>query len=355
VVLDRGRADLRIAGGRLRIGEFSLDAQNTTVRASGDVGLAPDARGQAKLQAKVGDVAPWLALAGTEGRGSLTLDGNVRGSLGDLATDGTLSAASLGVGENWIERSTVRFDLRSVGGGAPSGRVDAFAGGVHSAVSLDTLNLQVALSSPKRPARAAAPQELIADAVVRAQDLVGRQHQSKLRIAYGAAGIGVDITELHLEPPQGRFDLAQPARVSWRKNVLGIENLRLVGEGHAFAASGTVSPSGPQRLEITADRVPLDWVKSFSRQAPEMSGLVGARMSLAGTAAAPQLGATLTVSDLEVAGQPYAGLRASLDYRAPSARAPLGSAGDQPARRRPRLHGALQRAQSRVPECGLAA
>src|SRR5207302_10030174 len=54
-------------------------------------------------------------------------------------------------------------------------------------------------------------------------------------------------------------------------------------------------------------------------EAPEMSGFVGARMSLAGTAAAPQFGATLTVSDLKVAGQPYAGLRASLDYRAPAA------------------------------------
>jgi translocation and assembly module TamB len=107
--------------------------------------------------------------------------------------------------------------------------------------------------------------------------------------------------------------------MSWRKRVLAIEDLRLVGEGHAFAVSGAVSPSGPQRLEVTADRVPLDWVKSFSREAPEMSGFVAARLNLTGTAAAPQLGATLEVSDLKIAGQPYAGLRASLDYRAPAA------------------------------------
>jgi len=300
VVLDRGRADLRIAGGRLRIGELSLDAQNATLRASGDVGLAANARGEAKLAAKVGDVAPWLALVGTEGRGSMTLDGNVRGSLGDLATDGTLSASALGVGQNWVERSTVRFDLRGIGAGGPSGRVDAFVGGVHSAVSLDTLNLQVALSSPPKTARTGAAQELVADCVLRAQDLVGRNHQSKLRVAYDATGIGVELTELHLEAPQGRFDLAHPARISWRKSVLAIDDLRLVGEGHSFAASGSVSQSGPQRLEVTADHVPLEWVKSFNPQAPEMSGMVAARMSLAGTAAAPDVRTTLTVTDLKV-------------------------------------------------------
>jgi translocation and assembly module TamB len=317
VIVDRGRADLRIADAQLRIGELSLDAQNAAVRASGVVGLAKNARGEAKLQVKVGDVAPWLALADTQGSGSLTLDGNVRGALGDIATDGTLTATALGVGANSVRQSTIRFDVRGVGGATPSGRVDASASGIHSAVDLDDVNAQVVLSSPK--ARDAAAQQIFADTVLRAQDVVGRHHQSKMRIAYGTAGIDVAVSELHLEPPQGRFDLAQPARISWRKRVLGIENLRLVGEGHSFAASGTVSPTGPQRLEVTADRVPLDWVKSFNREAPDMTGLLAARLNLTGTAAAPQLAATVNVTELKVAGQPYAGLRASLDYRAQAA------------------------------------
>ena len=48
-------------------------------------------------------------------------------------------------------------------------------------------------------------------------------------------------------------------------------------------------------------------------------GCLGAKLHVAGTAASPELAGTLSVTDLRVAGRPYAGLSATVGYRASTA------------------------------------
>ena len=311
LAIDRGRADLQLADGRVHIAELSLASRDSQVRASGDVALSAAASGQATVQAKIGDVAPFLALAGIEGQGSLAMDGTLRGAATDLAASGSLNAASFGTSRAWIERGSVHFDLQGIGGRAPGGRVEAALSGIHAAVSLESLNAQVALSGVGN--------SITADAALQAKDRGGRSHTTSFRAAYDPAGIDVHLAKLHLEAPRGSFDLEHPALLALRSGALSIDEMRISGSRGAVIVSGRVSRSGPQRLDLRMRGVPLEWQRSVSREAPDVSGTVDAKIAVKGTAAAPEVDASLSVADLRLVGRPYAGLRASLAYRAPTA------------------------------------
>ena len=308
LAIDRGRADLALADNRVHIAELSLVSSDSQVRAAGDVGLSAAVSGQATVQAKIGNVTPYLALAEIAGQGSLTLDGTIRGNAGDLATSGSLTAASLGTDRVWVERGSAHFDLKGIGGRAPAGRVEAELGGVHSPVSLESLNAQVALSG--------AGNAVSADAALQAKDLGGRRYTTNLRATRNVDGIDIHVASLHLEAPRGNFDLERPAHLTLRSGVLTVDEMRLSGNRGALTASGRVSRSGPQRFDLTLRGVPLEWVRSFSPETPDLTGNLDAKLDVKGTAASPEVEASVSVADIRVAGHPYAGLSANAGYRA---------------------------------------
>jgi translocation and assembly module TamB len=312
LAIDRGRADLSLADNRVHIAELSLVSSDSQVRAAGDIGLSAAASGQATVQARIANVTPYLALAGIDGQGSLTLDGTVRGTASDLVTSGSLTVASLGTDRAWVERGSARFDLRGIGGRAPGGRVETELVGLRSAVSLQSLNTQVTLSG--------AGNAVTADAGIQAKDLGGRHYTSSLRATRGPDGFDVHLASLHLEAPRGTFDLERPARLTLRSGVLTVDELRISGSrGGALTASGQVSRSGPQRFDLTMHGVPLEWVRTFRPGTPDLGGTVDVKLDVKGTAASPEVDATMSVADPRVSGHPYAGLRATVAYRAPAA------------------------------------
>jgi translocation and assembly module TamB len=311
LVIDRGRADLTLADGRVHIAELSLASHDSQVRAAGDVALSTAASAQATVQAKIADAGPFLALAGIEGGGILTLDGTLRGALNDLGAAGSLTAVSFGIPRAWVERGALRFDLKGIGGQAPAGRLEADLGGVHSTVGLESLSAQVALS---RAANA-----LKADAALQAKDLGGRRYTTSFRATRDAGGIDVQVAALHLDAPRGNFDLEHPAHLALRSGVLTVDEMRISGSRAALTASGRVSHSGPQRFDVTVHGVPLEWIRSFRPGAGELGGNVDVKLDVKGTAASPEVDATISVADLRVSGHPYAGLRATVAYRAPAA------------------------------------
>jgi autotransporter translocation and assembly factor TamB len=311
LAFDRGRGDVRLEGGRLYVTELSLESRDSQIRAAGDLGLSTDAKGQATVQAKIGDVAPFLVLAGIEGRGSLTLHGDLRGTANDLATSGFLDAASFGSDRAWIEHGSARFDLKGLGGQAPKGRVDVSVGGVHSAMSLESLSAQVSLSG--------AADKIATDASVQAKDIDGRRYTTTFRATRDPGGIEVGVAALHLDAPSGNFDLERPAHFSLRSGVLTVDEMRISGAKGTLTASGSVSRSGPQRLELVMHGVPLEWVRAFRPDIFELAGNLDVAVHVGGTAASPQVDATLSVTELRVAGRPYTGLHATLAFRAPVA------------------------------------
>jgi translocation and assembly module TamB len=316
LIVERGRADLRIADRRLRIADLAIDAPDASIRGKGDVALDARARGEARIQAKVANLTPWLALARLDGRGGIDLDASVRGAPTDLAAKGRLVATAVGVSQSSIERGVADFDFSGLGGTSPAGKLAASVTGVRSAVSLRSANLEAGLST----ARGANSQSrLQADTVLAVQDLTGRNHRTKLRIAYEAAAVSATISELHLEPPEGSLDLRHPAVVAVRGGAITLDGLDLVGKGPTVAVSARLSRSGNQRLQVAIDRLPLDWVRAFSESAPQMSGSITTRVDLDGTAAAPHIAVATQARDLRIAGQPYAVLHAAIEYRQPAA------------------------------------
>jgi autotransporter translocation and assembly factor TamB len=316
VAIDRGRADLRIADRRLRIAELAIDAPDASIRGTGDVALDKRERGQAQIQAKLANLTPWLALAGFDGRGGIDLDATLNGAPTDLAAKGKLVATAVGWSQSSIDRSVVDFDFSGLGGGSPKGRLAAAVTGIRSAVSLRTASLDVGLSAP----RCADPRPCLrADASLAVEDLTGKKHRTTLRIGYEASVLKATITALHLEPPQGSLELRHPAVVTLGGGAVALDGLDLAGAGPTVTASGRLSRSGAQRLKVAIDGVPLAWVHAFSENAPQMSGTVSTHVDLDGTAAAPHIAVVAQATDLRVAGQPYAGLHATFDYRPPTA------------------------------------
>jgi translocation and assembly module TamB len=311
LTIDRGRAELRLAEGRLNVDELSLTSHDSLVRVAGGMGLSAGSSGQATVEARIADVSPFLALSGREGRGSVALNATLRGNTSNLAASGSLKAASLGISDSWLERGTVTFDLKGVGGRAPEGLIEASFGGIHSALTLESADARVTLSG--------VGSAIAADADVKAADLGGRHHTASFRASHEPSGLDVRLAAVHLEAPGGNFDLEHPAHLALRSGVVTVDDLRISGSKGALAASGRVSRSGPQRFDLTMRGVPLEWLRSFGRNTGEIAGVVAAKLDVAGTAESPELAATLSVTDLRVAGRPYAGLKATAGYRAPTA------------------------------------
>ena len=78
---------------------------------------------------------------------------------------------------------------------------------------------------------------------------------------------------------------------------------------------GQVSLTGSQALRLNVEKLPIEGLRAFFSEAPDVTGILSAQVQLEGTAAAPQVVAALSLENSKIAGHSYAGLVASGSYR----------------------------------------
>ena len=85
--------------------------------------------------------------------------------------------------------------------------------------------------------------------------------------------------------------------------------------GRLFFLDGRFSLGGSQALRLEIERLPVESFRIFFPEGPDVTGILSAQVQLGGTAAAPQVVATLRLENSKIAGYSYAGLVASGSYR----------------------------------------
>ncbi|MGH7898882.1 MAG: hypothetical protein ACREQQ_13085, partial [Candidatus Binatia bacterium] len=308
VILKHGKVDADFRDGRANVSEALIEAKDAKLSASGDLGLKPEDRGRLRYDLSVSDLRPWLALGGQDGAGSLTLNGTAAGSLGDLATQGRLQAVGLRLATSTIARAEVTFDARGIGQKEPRGRIVAGLDQVRAGIALRQAKAEVVLLNAERTS-----------IDLRATDTAGRSHRVAAEARLAASGTEVQLADLTLDSPDGRWRLAHPVRIAQRGQQVTIADFQLGNGDRRVKVDGFVAASGPQRLRLEIDRFTLETLQPLLAGVPEMRGVLAATADVSGTAALPRLEARATITALTIAGQPYDGITASARYGGGSA------------------------------------
>jgi translocation and assembly module TamB len=303
IAFDGGRFDVAIGGRRAKIAEAWIRAKTASLRASGDVGLAPTDKGALVYDAEVADLRPWLELAGKDGGGAITVTGTADGTLTNLATRGRLRASELRVDTSTIARADVEYEAEAIGQKEPRGRVVAAAEKIDAGISLERFHAELALRDKGR---------FTAD--VTATDAAARSHHLAADGVLRAPDVDLRLTDLSLGSSDGPWRLTRPATFTVRNSALTIGGFELANQGRRVRLVGTVAPRGHQQLRADVDRFTLDALQPFLTGAPKLAGNVTASAELEGTAAAPLLAVKVAITSLEIAGQKYDGIEASARY-----------------------------------------
>jgi autotransporter translocation and assembly factor TamB len=306
VKMDRGKLVAAVAGERIRVSEASLKAGDTTFNASGDMGTDVKQQGQLNYRLQIGRISPWLELLGRKGSGSVNVSGKARGNLSDVKTEGTLAAKSIYFGGTAIDRGSVNYTLNYLNR-EPNlqGRVSFDLADVRSGYHLQTLAGVVNIL-PKSP--------YSFDLQVRARDDQSRSHTIAANVQYQPAHIEARVTELTLNLPDGAWRLAQPATIAQQQNDFVVDRLTLQNNDRRLFLDGRFSLTGTQALRVSIDRLPIESLRSFYPTKTEITGLLSAQGQLSGTAAAPQIKATVKLENSQIDGQRYAGLFGTASY-----------------------------------------
>ena len=153
------------------------------------------------------------------------------------------------------------------------------------------------------------------DLDVKARDAQGRTHVVAARLDYQPAHVVARVARLTLDLPDGTWRLSQPVTVEQRDQDFLVDRLLMRNNGRELFLDGQFSLTGSQALRLNVEKLPIEGLRAFLPEAPDVTGILSAQVQLGGTAAAPQVVAALRLENSKIAGYSYAGLVASGSYR----------------------------------------
>jgi translocation and assembly module TamB len=298
--------------GTLRKGQLTLDkgvllANDTTVNIEGQLGGIQSARkGRLSYHVQAKNIAPWLALAGVNGAGAVTLNGTANGELTALNLDGKVSLSGVRVDANAVQNGTITYTATGVGGSQPRGQVSTAINGVQVGLRLRSVNADIAVVGL---------QPATVQAEVTIQDEDARSHYLKTQARYDANHLEVLLQNLAVQLPTGTWRAPQPAQVVLKGEELTVENFSMQRADQSVSASGVLSQQGPLNFQLRVNRFSLEELRPLVGEMAKVDGHVDADVRVQGTAASPDLTANIATGTLTVAGQSYAGLSAQGVYR----------------------------------------
>lgn len=296
-----------LRNGQLMLDKGILRADDTTVDVQGRVGaLQTTAVGQLTYNVFAKNLTPWLKLAGVEGKGGVSLSGTASGSLKALRTVGQLSLEQVSVDATSVQTGRVSYEFSELGGARPQGRVTASLNGVRAGMALKSVHAEAILTG-LRPADVRLNMTIQDDAL--------RTHRLTTRARYAPDQLDVLIQDLSLQLPSGTWRAPQEPHLILRGETLTIENLVVQQAEQSVSIEGTVGRKGPLQLQARVNRFPLEELRPFLGDGPELKGRLDANLIARGTVTNPEVMADLSTGALSIAGQSYAGLSAQSAYQ----------------------------------------
>jgi autotransporter translocation and assembly factor TamB len=307
VSVEKGFFDVSLRDNKISIARATLNAADSLLEATGELGLDAKATGRLDYRFRAGDVAPWLALVDQKGSGSITVTGKAQGNLADLQTQGAARFAGLRLEPAVVRSGDVQFALRASKDRVfPEGVVTFRLAGVDAGMALRRLDGRATLS--RAPAQAIQLE-------VSAQDNADRKHGLSGLVNFSPGVIAARFSQISLSAPDGVWKLARPATLTMREQNFFVDPISLRNGDREISLQGRWGFAGSQDLRVRVDRLPLETLAAFKTDLPKMSGIVGMTAQIGGTAAAPELTVNLQLADPVIAGQAYAGAQADGQYR----------------------------------------
>jgi autotransporter translocation and assembly factor TamB len=307
VELEQGTLVATIADQRIRVLQGMLRATDATLSVKGDIGTDLKQQGRLDYQLRVKTLSPWLALIDRQGSGSVNLTGGAKGNLDDLKTQGKLTLSGIDFEGTAVQGGSIDYDL-----------------GYSSARSFPFGTLNISLSDIRRGYRLQSLEGVVKilaqtpagfDLDVKVRDAQSRTHTIAARLDYQPAHVVARVARLTLDLPDGTWRLTQPVTVEQRDQDFLVERLLMRNNGRELFLDGQFSLTGSQALRLNVEKLPIEALRAFFSEAPDVTGILSAQVQLGGTAAAPQAVATLRLENSKIAGYSYAGLVASGSYR----------------------------------------
>jgi autotransporter translocation and assembly factor TamB len=304
VQVQQGRVSASIASGRIRITQGALQTADATLMLKGDIGTNIAQRGTLDYELRAQNLTPWLSLVGRNGAGSLELSGRAQGSLADLTTWGTVKVAGARLDEVSAKEGRIDFNLTTGNKRPwPTGTVRAALIDLEKGIQLRKVDAAVEL----------APE--LARFDVKARDQWNRAHTLAGDIRWLGKEVIALLGNLSLELPDGIWKLAQPVTIKTNGEEFFIDNAALRNGVRSLSITGRLAAAGRQDLTLGLENFPLVDLAAFLPRQPNVTGVLAAQAQVGGTAAAPEIRASLKLGDSTIAGQAYAGLLADAVYQ----------------------------------------
>jgi autotransporter translocation and assembly factor TamB len=307
VELEQGTLVATIADQRIRVTQGTLRATDAILSVKGDIGTDLKQQGQLDYQLRVKALSPWLALVDRQGSGSVNVTGRAKGNLNDLKSQGKMTLSGIDFEGTAVQSGSIGYDLGySSERTLPSGTLNISLSDIRHGYQLQSLEGVVKILAQTPPSF---------DFDVKVRDTQSRTHTVIARLDYQPAHIVARVARLTLDLPDGMWRLAQPVTVEQRDQDFLVDRLLMRNNGRELSLAGQFSLTGSQALRLDVEKLPVEGFRAFFPQLPDITGILFAQLQLDGTAAAPQVVATVKLDDSKIAGYSYAGLVASGSYR----------------------------------------
>ena len=307
VELEQGTLVATIADQRIRVVQGMLRATDAMLSIKGDIGTDLKQQGRLDYQLRVKTLSPWLALMDRQGSGSVNLSGGAKGNLNDLKTQGKIILNGIDFEGAAVQGGSIDYDL-----------------GYSSARSFPYGTLNISLSDIRRGYRLQSLEGVVKilaqtpagfDFDVKVRDAQSRTHTIAARLDYQPAHVVARVARLTLDLPDGTWRLSQPVTVEQRDQDFLVDRLLMRNNGRELFLDGQFSLTGSQALRLNVEKLPIEGLRAFLPELPDVTGILSAQVQLGGSAAAPQVVAALSLENSKIAGQSYASLVASGSYR----------------------------------------
>jgi len=304
--IDRGQLDARISGGILRIVSGDLKAQQSTLSVRGEIAFATEQRGALHYVADLRNLAPWLALAGRQGGGSVNLVGDAAGNLHRLRVSGSAKLSALRFEKYSADQGKLTYDLDG------TAQLNTIRGRI--ALALTDLRAGIELKSIAAQIRLQPGQAETAYVSMDATQTASRAGTLAAEVNYQPSRISVNLRRLALATDAGTWRLHGSAGIIREDGKLSIRGLRLDNGDQRVSIDGVLSDHGAQELSARIERLRLSALSPLIPKQPKLQGIVSAQLKARGTASAPAITLAARLNDLRVEGVRYQSLSANLEY-----------------------------------------
>lgn len=304
--IDRGQVDAQMSKGVLHIANAYIQSQGSLLSVKGDAAFATRQPAHLHYTADVRSLAPWLALTGHPGNGSITLAGDASGDLKQLRVAGSAEFSAVRFEKYALSHGHLTYDL------SEANKINSVRGQL--AMALTDLRAGIALKSVATEIRLQPGQAETAYLSMNAIETPSRTDALTAQVSYEPRHVSANLTRLSLVTDAGTWRLNRPAAIAEKDGTFQIRGLRLDSNDQSVSLDGTLSSGRPQNLTARIERLRLATLSPLMPGKPQLGGIASAQLSVRGTAAAPEVTFAANLNDFEVNKMRYQGLQANLEY-----------------------------------------